>query len=74
VKLDRDGALKAKESEARAAPQSWTAHRNLALMYWVMGRHEEAMAEAQAALQMAPADDRPGLERFIVALQSVPQP
>jgi tetratricopeptide (TPR) repeat protein/O-antigen ligase len=69
VKLDRDGVLKAKESEARAAPQSWTAHRNLALMYWVVGRHEEAMAEAQTALQMAPADDRSGLERLIAALQ-----
>jgi tetratricopeptide (TPR) repeat protein len=69
VKLDRDGALKAKESEVRAAPQSGVAHRNLALMYWVVGRHEEAMAEAQTALQMAPADDRSGLERLIAALQ-----
>jgi hypothetical protein len=27
------------------------------------------MAEAQTALQMAPADDRSGLERLIAALQ-----
>lgn len=48
---------------------AWDAHRLLAIAYYQMGMPDEALTEAQTALQMAPEDQRPAIEQLIQQLQ-----
>jgi tetratricopeptide (TPR) repeat protein len=50
-------------------PWAWDAHRLLAIAYYQMGIPEQALVEAQIALQMAPENYRPAIEQLIQQLQ-----
>jgi len=39
------------------------------MIYQQLGRVEEAIAEAETALELAPEDDKPALEAFIAQLR-----
>ncbi len=51
---------------------AWDAHRLLAIAYYQMGMPEQALLEAQTALQMAPEAHRPAVEQLIGQLQPAP--
>jgi len=74
VALDRQGTLKLAQDAVTQRPDDFIPHRDLAVLYWVLGEREQALAEAQTALQMAQAGDRADLERLIAALEASSQP
>ncbi len=51
---------------------AWDAHRLLAIAYYQMGMPEQALLEAQTALQMAPEQHRPAIEQLVGQLQPTP--
>ncbi|HHS97330.1 MAG TPA: tetratricopeptide repeat protein, partial [Chloroflexi bacterium] len=51
------------------ARDAWDTHRLLAIAYYQMGRPDQAMAEAETALQLAPEGQRPLVEQLIQQIQ-----
>jgi Flp pilus assembly protein TadD len=54
------------------ARDAWDTHRLLAIAYYQLGRLDQALAEAQTALQMAPEDQRSLVEELILQIQQPP--
>ncbi len=63
-------AAAAYEEIIEIAPDDFIGHRSLALLYEQMGRIEEALAEAEIARRLAPANEVAALEEFIVHLRA----
>jgi len=51
------------------APNDYASHKNLVLLYQQFGRTDEAVAEAQIALGLAPEGDKAGLEALLAQLR-----
>lgn len=67
-----DAALEALNRSLELDPSgawAWDAHRLLAIAYYQLGMPEQALQEAQTALQMAPEDQRPAIEQLLQQLQ-----
>jgi len=63
-------ALKAFELNAKLHPNEWPVHVGLARGYSAVGRHKEALAEANLALPQAPDDaNKKGLQTMIEKLE-----
>ena len=52
-----------------AVPDDFVGHKNLAVLYQQLGRMEEALAEAERALELAPESEREILATFIAQLR-----
>jgi len=74
VNFNRDETLKMAQDAVAQRPKDFAAHRDLAVVHWVLGDHDQAIAEMEVALQMAPAEELPALERLMSALESSLQP
>ncbi len=53
--------------------EAWDVHRLLAIAYYQLGLPDQALMEAQIALQMAPEDQRSLVESLVQQLQPSPQ-
>lgn len=49
----------------KKSPKDLNGHKNLALLYNQLGEREKALAEARRAWELAPEDQKPGLEELI---------
>ncbi len=74
VSVNRDETLRMAREAVSRHSGDFAPHRDLAILHWVLGDHEKAVGEMEVALQMAPPEERPALERFMSALKSSPQP
>ncbi|MFQ5813317.1 MAG: tetratricopeptide repeat protein [Anaerolineae bacterium] len=63
-------AMEAYERVIEIAPDDFTGHRSLAFLYQQMGRIEEALAEAEIARSLAPANEAAALEELIIHLRT----
>ncbi len=52
-------------------PSDYASHKNLAILYQQLGRIDEAIAEAEAALSLAPENDRASLEAYLAQLKGL---
>ena len=52
------------------SPADYASHKNLAILYQQLGRNAESLAEAKAALENAPQEERSALESFIAQMES----
>jgi len=50
---------------AQSSPKDFNSHKNLALLYSQLGEGEKALPEAQRAWELAPEDQKPGLEALV---------
>ena len=69
VDLDPEEALAQGLKAVEDSPEDFASHRNLAMIYQQLGRIEEAIAEAEVARGLAPADERAGLDALIAQLE-----
>jgi len=53
---------------AQRSPKDFDSHNNLALLYSQLGEGAKALAEARRAWELAPEDQKPGLEALIEQL------
>jgi len=67
-------ALSESLQRAPNAGDAWDTHRLLAIAYYQMGQPDQALMEAQVALQMAPEEQRPLVEQLIQQLQQPSPP
>lgn len=51
------------------ASDAWDAHRSLAYSLYHAGRYDEAIAEAELALQLAPEDQKATIQQMIMQMQ-----
>ena len=65
---DLNAALQCYKRAVNIAPYDFFARKNLAIIYEQMGRTEEALAEAEIAVSLAPARERAALEKLIAKL------
>jgi tetratricopeptide (TPR) repeat protein len=70
VTFNREGVVRMAQDAVAQRPQDFAAHRDLAVLHWVLGDRDQAVAEMEVALQMAPAEDQPALQRLMTVLQS----
>jgi Tfp pilus assembly protein PilF len=58
----------------RLAPNDYASHKNLSILYQQLGRIDEALAEAQIALGLAPENEKAAVEAFVAQLQQQVSP
>lgn len=63
-------AAEAYEGIIEIAPDDFTGHRSLALLYEQLGRIEEAIVEAEIARSLAPGNEAAALEEFVIRLKA----
>jgi len=63
-------AIEAYQKAIEIAPDDFRGHKNLALVYGQMGHIEAAMAEAEIARNLAPANEIATLKEFIAHLEA----
>lgn len=65
---ETEKAIHANQQALEIDSDSFNNHKNLALLYQEQGRVDEAIAEAQKAWELAPKDEKPALETYIMQL------
>ena len=66
-------AIDANNKVLESLPNDFDSHKNLAILYQQSGQLDQALAHAQAALEVAPEKSKPDIEAFIKQLQSLQQ-
>jgi tetratricopeptide (TPR) repeat protein len=61
-------AVKYAETMTQLNAQDWSAWRNLALLYRETANKDKAVEAARRALELAPADQKPGMEQLLVQI------
>ncbi len=74
ARKELDRAAEAYSKVVEFKPDHYISHKNLSVIYQQLGRIDEAIAEAEATLKLAPESERAAVERFIAQLKGQPIP
>jgi Flp pilus assembly protein TadD len=61
--------LRTFQAVAQLTPDDYTVHQQLALIYRQLGNHDEALAEANQALRLAPEDMQESLRLLVSQIE-----
>ncbi|HEY84519.1 MAG TPA: tetratricopeptide repeat protein [Chloroflexi bacterium] len=64
-------AIDANNKVLESLPDDFDSHKNLAILYQQSGQIDQALAHAQAALEVSPEENKPDIEAFINQLKNL---